>query len=308
LVPLKNTPRLFSKKLFIVGLALGITFSVAFIILLSTLPTTDISQASADDWLSSISDKAAPEIEEPQESVDTLPESQTSYQEFYYYDPSRLNRYETFAAIHPDISLDDVVWMVDCDLDREPFEGATEITDPASIFALVNKHYCLPSWYVPSDLVTIGSTSMRAEAAEAMALLIAEAASDGMQIWASSGFRSYETQAGTYNSFAYQDGEWAADQYSARPGFSEHQTGLVCDICGYDGYFDVGYAENIWLADNAHRFGFIVRYTYENAEVTGYIAEEWHLRYIGREAATYMHENGVVSYEEYWVKHILFSS
>jgi D-alanyl-D-alanine carboxypeptidase len=285
-----------------------VSLLLALIILVWASPDVSISQTSVSNLLPPASDKIAPEIEEPQEDIDTPLEPQTPYQELICYDPSRLDRYEIFAAAHPGISLDDVVWMVDCDLDREPFDEATEIADPVSILALVSKHYYLPSWYVPSDLVSIGGTSMRAEAAEALASLIAEASSDGMRIWASSGFRSYETQAGTYNGFAFQDGTWAADQYSARPGFSEHQTGLVCDICGYGGYFDVGYAENIWLADNAHRFGFIVRYTYENRDVTGYIAEEWHLRYIGREAATYMYENNMASYEEYWVKHVLFSS
>jgi D-alanyl-D-alanine carboxypeptidase len=254
-----------------------------------------------------VGDETVLETEESQEGISALPSLQIFYQESPWYDPSRLDRYEIFAAAHPDISLDDIVWMVDCDLDKEPFDEATEIADPASTLVLVNKHYYLPSWYAPSDLAPVGATFMRAEAAEALASLITEASSDGMRIWASSGFRSYETQVATYNGFVSRDGAWAADQYSAHPGFSEHQTGLVCDICGYDGYFEVDYAENVWLADNAHRFGFIVRYTYENVDVTGYIAEEWHLRYIGREAATYMHENDVASYEEYWVKHVLFS-
>ncbi|MDR2587354.1 MAG: M15 family metallopeptidase, partial [Coriobacteriales bacterium] len=93
-------------------------------------------------------------------------------------------------------------------------------------------------------------------------------------------------------------------RFSARAGFSEHQTGLAVDINNVE---EPPAAEMAWLAQHAHEYGFIIRYAPENEAITGYMSEPWHLRYIGALHATTMHQLGISSYEEYWVKHIKYA-
>lgn len=99
-----------------------------------------------------------------------------------------------------------------------------------------------------------------------------------------SGFRNYETQVQLYQSYVNQDGKAEADRYSARPGYSEHQTGLAFDVIGTDGDLVTEEKAAQWLLDHAADYGFVVRYLKGKEKETGYMAEEWHLRYIGKEA------------------------
>lgn len=99
-----------------------------------------------------------------------------------------------------------------------------------------------------------------------------------------SGFRSYATQAQLYQSYVNQEGQAAADRYSARPGYSEHQTGLAFDVIGTDGQLVEDSSAAQWLLEHAPDYGFVVRYPRGKESVTGYMHEEWHLRYIGKEA------------------------
>ncbi|MBO4107226.1 LD-carboxypeptidase LdcB/DacB [Streptococcus suis] len=113
-----------------------------------------------------------------------------------------------------------------------------------------------------------------------------------------SGFRSYETQAGLYQSYVNNDGQAAADTYSARPGYSEHQTGLAFDIMDASGNLLTEPSAANWVANNAHYYGFIVRYLPGKESITGYIAESWHVRYIGQEASD-IYQSGL-TLEEYF--------
>ncbi|HEM3682862.1 TPA: M15 family metallopeptidase [Streptococcus suis] len=113
-----------------------------------------------------------------------------------------------------------------------------------------------------------------------------------------SGFRSYETQANLYQSYVDQDGQAAADTYSARPGYSEHQTGLAFDLLDSSGNLLEEPTASQWLAENAHHYGFIVRYLPGKENSTGYMAESWHVRYIGQEA-TDIYNSGL-TLEEYF--------
>ncbi|MGT2755692.1 LD-carboxypeptidase LdcB/DacB [Streptococcus ovuberis] len=113
-----------------------------------------------------------------------------------------------------------------------------------------------------------------------------------------SGFRSYDTQAGLYQSYAARDGAAAADRYSARPGYSEHQTGLAFDLMDSSGALLEEPMASQWLRDHAHEYGFIVRYLPGKEAITGYTAESWHIRYIGPEA-TDIHQSGL-TLEEYF--------
>ena len=155
---------------------------------------------------------------------------------------------------------------------------------------IVNKTYSVPEDY--------GSGDLTPECAAAFNELVAAAAADGIEIFLLSGFRSYETQTGLYNRYVARDGQAAADTYSARPGHSEHQTGLALDVNSIS-YSFADTAEGQWLAANAHKYGFIIRYGKDKQSVTGYAYEPWHIRYLGKGMAAAVYESGL-SLEEYF--------
>jgi D-alanyl-D-alanine carboxypeptidase len=270
------------------------------------IPKTTIEKADIK------SSKEAVKTEPNQKAADTkgtvikdtdTKEKATGMRALYYYEPDREERYASFAKRHPELSEEDVCWMVDCDLDIEPYEDTHELPDPDDIHLLVNKHFFLPDGYAPSDLVSVGSTKLRQEAATAIKEMIGDAAEEGLNIWSQSGYRGYDTQVQVYKRWSAKDGSAAADTYSARAGYSEHQTGLTTDLNTISDEFGRT-DEGVWVAENSWKYGFIVRYTDENADITLYIREPWHIRYIGREAAKTMREEQLSSYEEYWVKYV----
>lgn len=179
------------------------------------------------------------------------------------------------------------------------------LDDPASIWVVVNKQRPLsPKTYAPTDLVSVGGgQQLRKEAAAGFAALVATANAEGLTINPLSGYRSYNTQVTVYNSEVKRYGQAVADTQSARPGTSEHQTGLGIDVggggCGIEDCFG-DTAEGKWVAANAHKYGFIVRYVSGKEAVTGYRSEPWHIRYIGVELATEMYEKGVQTLEEFF--------
>ena len=183
--------------------------------------------------------------------------------------------------------------------------GQRSIDDPNSTWVVVNKLRPLqPLGYAPADLVDVGGgLQLRAEAAQAVAALRAEAAAAGLDVAVQSAYRPFERQEGLFGNSAARFGVAGAEQRSARPGFSEHQTGLAVDVGG--GGCDIercfgDTAEGRWVAGNAHRTGFLVRYPLGSEQVTGYQYEPWHLRYVGPELATEMHETGVATLEEFF--------
>ncbi|WP_254678626.1 D-alanyl-D-alanine carboxypeptidase family protein [Arthrobacter sp. 24S4-2] len=188
------------------------------------------------------------------------------------------------------------------------------LTDPASPWLVVNKHRPLsPADYVPADLVQPNialavsgeAAQLNSTTAAAAEQMFAAAAQDGVSMTLASGYRSYATQVATYNSYVASRGQAEADTASARPGFSEHQTGWAFDIgdgggaCGFQPCFAEQPAA-VWAKANANRFGFVVRYPWMLHEITGYYYEPWHLRFIGVEAAADMANRGIATLEEYF--------
>lgn len=172
--------------------------------------------------------------------------------------------------------------------------------DPLVKQVVNKKHPNSPLNYVPTDLVTVGGGQrMRKEAADALGNMQAAALRDGVTIVCSSGYRSFDTQTTVYNNYVKQDGQAKADTYSARPGYSEHQTGLAMDFGSIDDSFADTPASS-WLIANAHKFGFVLRYPKDKQAVTGYVWESWHWRYIGVDEATKMKESGKTTLEEYY--------
>ncbi|HVS58880.1 MAG TPA: D-alanyl-D-alanine carboxypeptidase family protein [Candidatus Saccharimonadales bacterium] len=189
------------------------------------------------------------------------------------------------------------------------------LTDPNSIWVIVNKKNPLkPKTYVPNDLIfpTVPtrvpgnvSMQMRKVAGTALETMFAGAKKDGINLMLSSGYRPYTFQQVLYNNYVASSGVAAADTFSARPGYSEHQTGLAADIeplsekCDVDQCF-ANLPEGKWLAANAYKYGFVIRYPKGKDSVTGYEYEPWHVRYVGVEAATEMQKEDVVTLETFF--------
>ena len=148
---------------------------------------------------------------------------------------------------------------------------------------VVNKTYPLPSSYAPG---------WETEAAGPLWEMIAAAKEEGIKLWMTSGYRSYYDQEYIYNGYVKRDGQEKADTYSARPGHSEHQTGLAYDLNDLDWNFGET-PEGIWVAENCYKYGFILRYPEGKEEITGYKYEPWHIRYVGVEKATEIYESGL---------------
>ena len=186
-----------------------------------------------------------------------------------------------------------------------------DLDNPGSFTVVVNKHRPLnPLDFEAGDMVVpgvVGNTNgrlMRAEAASALERMGTDASAAGIYLTILSGYRSYATQEQTYNNFVARDGEERANQYSAKPGHSEHQTGLAVDLddasgCAlYTCFADT--AAGQWLAANAWQYGFVLRYPDGYIDTTGYEFEPWHYRYVGTEVATAMHNSGTPTLEQFF--------
>jgi LAS superfamily LD-carboxypeptidase LdcB len=187
-------------------------------------------------------------------------------------------------------------------------------TDPKSITVFVNKEYSLPADYVPSDLTvpnvpfnfdyTDEKKMLRKEAAFALEDLVQAASDDGLSIYGVSGYRSYKRQEQIYSKNISTKGALYTNRYSAKPGFSEHQTGLSIDVSAKSVAFrlDESFAstpEGKWLENHAYEYGFIIRYPKDKSDITGYSYEPWHIRYVGKELAEYLYTNKLTLEEFY---------
>lgn len=171
------------------------------------------------------------------------------------------------------------------------------IDQPSSLWMIVNKQRALPASYTPAPLETIGGDQLRSEAASSLRQLLADAKAQGVGLAVVSGYRSYANQQSVYNSYVTRDGQTQADTYSARPGHSEHQTGLAVDVGNVGGACDleICFADTAggkWVADHAHEYGFIIRYQAGKTNLTGYQYEPWHLRFVGTDLAKTLHTSG----------------
>lgn len=157
---------------------------------------------------------------------------------------------------------------------------------------IANKTYPLTSSYAPGGLQSACSS--------AFATMQAAAKKSGVTLTIVSGYRSYQHQTNTYNRYVNRDGKAKADTYSARPGHSEHQTGLAMDLNSlYTSFANT--KEGKWLAANAHKYGFIIRYPNGKTAQTGYIYEPWHVRYVGTDKAAKIYNSGLCLEEYYGI-------
>ena len=184
--------------------------------------------------------------------------------------------------------------------------------DDCRMYELINKSNKLEKSYIPGDLVYPSVNTvikgkdnrnlLRRNAAEALEEMFAAAKKDGVILYLHSGFRAYDTQNLIYASAKKQSGE--SDEYIAKPGESEHQTGLAADLSSkevnfkLDDSFEKSKAYK-WLGNNAYKYGFILRYPKNKESITGYKYESWHYRFIGKDIAKYLHKNNLTMEEFY---------
>lgn len=194
----------------------------------------------------------------------------------------------------------------------EALEQAIEEAGEKGLLFLVNKQNPVDKDYKPDDLEPIkyyasdrseACRYMRAEAAEQFHKLVEAAKESGYTLVMTTAYRSYGFQQILWNNYVANEGEEAASRFSAKPGQSEHQTGLAVDVTSPSVDYELSYsfgetAEGSWLADNAHRFGFIIRFPEGKEDITGYLYEPWHIRYVGEAVAGDMHNKGL-TLEEY---------
>lgn len=194
-------------------------------------------------------------------------------------------------------------------------KNAHSATDPASLWVVVNKKHPLqPASFAPSDLVRVTVAArdadgqglrMHSDAAAALQTMFETAKKDGITLYAISTYRPYAFQVNLYASYVRKLGQAEADKVSARPGHSEHQTGLALDIGGANPACDAedcfgGTPEAEWLKANSYKFGYILRYTPDKVTTTGYASEPWHFRYVGPDLALEMHNQNIKTLEEFF--------
>lgn len=228
-----------------------------------------------------------------------------------YFIMDRLDRYLAYLDKN-NKTISEVITNVNSNIDYE-FYTNTQKTDLSKEYLLIaNKFYQLDANYKNNNLVTMESKYTRVGGAllekttyEAFKKLSDDARNEGYYIVNTSAYRSYDTQNAIYNNYKAEHGLVWADSYSARPGHSEHQTGLALDVGSASTTLSTfEYTKEFtWIKDNAHKYGFILRYPKGKEYITGYSYEPWHYRYVGVDAATFIYENNL-TFEEYYAYYV----
>lgn len=224
-----------------------------------------------------------------------------------YYIPSNLERY---MAYNDGVkTTTEIVTDVNCNIDREFYTNITKADTSKGNLILVNKYYYIDETYQPVDPTVLqlnkytywSNSVLSKEAHTAFTNMVDDAKELGYSLIDTSAYRTYEYQSYLYNKYLKENGlEWTLKS-SAKPGHSEHHTGLATDIVkvGVSMYDFESTDEFNWIKDNAHKYGFILRYPEGKEYLTGYKYEPWHYRYVGKDVATYIYENDIV-FEEYY--------
>lgn len=224
------------------------------------------------------------------------------YDKFYdYVDYYNKNKTKSFTEI---------VEIINTNRDKDYYTNTLETDTSKGSLMLTNKYYYLSEGYTPLELTSIplsyaygeaGSKKVTKDTYDAFVKMWNASHEAGYYLMVSSAYRDYESQVKVYEDYKKSKGEKYADSIAARPGYSEHQTGYALDI------FEKGITKDNfkdtdsyrWLNDNAYKYGFIERYPIDKENITGYAYESWHFRYVGVEAATYIHNNHI-SFDEYY--------
>lgn len=225
-----------------------------------------------------------------------------------YFIYNNLERYLSYKDKHTELTTTEVVSLVNVNRDYEYYEHVQKTDTNKENIMLVNKYYALDKDFVFDDLVDVsiqhcyGNQKVREEVYDKFKQMFNDAKKENLTIIINSSYRTYDYQEGLWNNYARQHDEAWADNYAARAGHSEHQTGLTIDVTTY-GVKEQGDFENTdefaWMQENAHKYGFILRYPKNQENITGYSYESWHYRYVGVDVATKIYEEGI-TFDEYY--------
>lgn len=228
-------------------------------------------------------------------------------EEFFVVDYAKLDNYDRYVKYADETGEDEetTVLYVNLNMDVEDYKDATKVKD-FSTDMLVNKHRYLGEDFEPDGLVKIdeeyaSSDDMKSSriALNAFIKMYKEAKKEGYEIIINSAYRSYQDQEEINNTYKNLYGQSYVDKYVAKPGFSEHQTGLCFDIGSRKTNVFANSKEYGWMLENAYKYGFILRFPKKYESVTGFRTEPWHYRYVGTKIAKYIYENNI-TLEEYY--------
>lgn len=282
------------KKNFIIFLI------IIFLIILSITKTTNFI-------VNKIKDNKKEEKVELSPKEKKLLKLDNIHKKIDYFNDEYINRYITYKENNPNLKIKQIIKNVNMNLDLTHYEDKIPARNQNNKLILVNKYYYLEEDYIPANLeelsnqYALNNMKMVKEAKDAFEEMSKEAKKNGLKIIAMSTYRDYAYQTNLYNNYVKKDGKEAADTYSGRPGFSEHQTGYAVDVYNDDkSYTDFHLTEEFkWMQENAKNYGFILRFPQGKENETGYQYESWHYRYVGLEAATYITEKNI-TLEEYY--------
>lgn len=221
-----------------------------------------------------------------------------------HFRTTTLERYIRYGLLHTDLSAERVVTLVNIGLDRDFYTNIRLVQNAGDHDVLVNKYNYLSSTFTP-ELVRLGSryasytAYLEPTAYQWFAKMVDDAQKDGVWLYCVSAYRSYSYQRTLYQRYVKQSGQALADTFSARPGYSEHQTGLAVDIntASTSAHFE-NTAQYRWLSEHCWEYGFILRYPEGKEQITGFQFEPWHYRYVGQELALAIRDSGL-TYDEY---------
>ena len=193
---------------------------------------------------------------------------------------------------------------------NHPFYENTKKTKRNDLLMIINKYNYVDKDYLPNNLIEVTKYSkdgvtLNSDAYNSFLLMAEAIEKENLHLRIISGYRSFNYQENLYNNYLKYDSQEKVDSYSARPGFSEHHTGLAIDVDNTTtdfNHFQITREFN-WMQDNAYKYGFILRYPLGKEKITGYKYEPWHYRYVGKDIAKYIHDNEI-TYEEYYYEFI----
>lgn len=231
-----------------------------------------------------------------------------------YYKNNNIKRYQDYQKLNSNLSVADIVTRVNLNLDLPFYTNTKEAKLTNTFYTLVNKYNYLREDFVPNNLVELEIPYAREgiylvkSARDKFYELVKKASEEGLTIRAISAYRGYTYQKRLYDKYVENDGIAKADTYSARPGFSDHQTGLVVDvdnsINSFEGFTNT--KEYQWMLANSYKYGFILRYPEGKEAITGYQFESWHYRFVGVKLAKKIKASNL-TFDEYFTRYLDFS-
>ena len=232
-------------------------------------------------------------------------------EEFFSISYAKLDNYDRYVNYSMETGEDEdlTVLYVNLDLDLNDYENSVEVKD-FSLTMLVNKHRHLNEDFEPNDLVKIDSDYASSDdlycsrlALNAFKKMSEAASKEGYSIIINSAYRSYRDQVDLSDLYLRTYGQNYVDKYVAKPGYSEHQTGLAFDIGSLNTNVFANSKEYVWMKDNAHKYGFIERFQKKYEGITRFRSEPWHYRYVGVDVATAIHDEDM-TLEEYYMMNL----